>query len=156
LQIDKAREVRALTDDEIKCVFRALERSRMPLKNRVFTLLCLLYGNRCGELRLAKKEDFDLVRMVWTVPPENHKVGAITGKPLLRPITPVSEFLIRPAIQLAGGSKYITPSEDLSVPMTHSFCVHFPYNIMQYLRRYEKREMPHWSMHDLRDFADSG
>jgi hypothetical protein len=153
LHIEKAREVRSLSDDEIKCVFRAIERSRMALKNRVFMLLCLFYGNRSGEPRLAKKEDFDLVRMVWTVPPENHKIGAITRKPILRPITPVSEFLIRLAIQLAGESKYITPSEDLSVLMTHSFCVHFPYNIMQYLRRYEKREMPHRSMHDLRKTA---
>ena len=153
LQIEKAREVRALTDDEIKWVFRAIERSRMALKNRVFTLLCLFYGNRGAELRLAKKDDFDFVRMVWTVPPENHKIGAITGKPLLRPITPVSEFLIRMAMQLAGKSKFIMPSEDPMVPMTHSFCVHFPYNIMQYLRRYENREMPHWSMHDLRKTA---
>jgi integrase len=153
LQIEKANEARTLTDDEIKRVWRAMERSRMALKNRVFTLLCLIYGNRSGELRLALKSDFDFVRMRWTVPPENHKIGKLTGKPLIRPIIPVTEFLIRLAMKLGGKSKYMFPAVGVDEPIKHSFCVQFPYNIMQYLRRYEQYEMPHWSMHDLRKTA---
>jgi integrase len=154
LQIEKAREVRTLTDDEIKRVLRAIDRSRMALKNRIFTLLCLIYGNRCGELRLALKSDFDFVAMRWTVPPENHKIGKLTGKPLVRPILPVTESLIRLAMKLSGNSRYLYPAvAGADEPIKHSFAVHFPYNIMQYLRRYEGYEMPHWSMHDLRKTA---
>jgi integrase len=143
LQITKANETRSLSDDELKCVFRAIDRSRMALKNRIFLLLCLIYGNRAGELRLAKSSDFDFARMRWTVSPENHKVGKLTGKPLIRPIIPVTEFLIGLAMKLAGDSVYLFPAVNVTQPMTPSFCVHLPYNIMQYLRRYEKFEMPH-------------
>jgi integrase len=154
LQVEKAKETRTLTDGEIKCVLRAIERSRMALKNRIFTFLCLIYGNRSGELRLALKSDFDFIGMRWTVPPENHKIGKLTGKPLVRPIIPVTEFLIRLATKLSGDSKYLFPAVvGGDEPIKHSFAVHFPYNIMQYLRRYEKHEMPHWSMHDLRKTA---
>jgi len=154
LQIEKANEARTLTDDEIKRVWRAMERSRMALKNRVFTLLSLIYGNRSGELRLARKSDFDFVGMRWTVPPQNHKIGKLTGKPLIRPIIPVTEFLIRLAMKLSGDSPYLFPATvGAKEPIKPSFAVSFPYNIMQYLRRYEKYEMPHWSMHDLRKTA---
>jgi integrase len=150
LQIENATEARALTDVEIKYVIRAMERSRMALKNRIFLLLCLIYGSRAGELRLALKSDFDFERMRWAVPAENHKIGKLTGKPLVRPIIPVTESLIRLAMKLSGKSRYLFPAAGTDQPMTHSFAAHFPYNIMQYLRRYEGYEMPHWSMHDLR------
>jgi len=154
LQIEKANEARTLTDDEIKHVWRAMERSRMALKNRIFMVLCLIYGNRSGELRLSKKSDFDFDQMRWTVPPENHKIGKLTGKPIIRPIIPVTEFLIRLAMKLSGESPYLFPATvGAKEPIKHSFAAHFPYNIMQYLRRYEKYDMCHWSMHDLRKTA---
>lgn len=92
LQVRKARKVRFLSDDELKHVFRGIERSRMALKNRVFFMLCVIYGCRNGELRLALKKDCDFSSGVWTVPAENHKVGKLTLKPLCRPIIPVTEF----------------------------------------------------------------
>ncbi len=154
LQIEKAREVRTLTDDEIKRVLRAIDRSRMALKNRIFMLLCLIYGNRCGELRLSRKSHFDFVAMRWIVPPENHKIGKLTSKLLVRPILPVTENLIRLAMKLSGDSPYLFPAvPGAKEAIKHSFAVPFPYNIMQYLRRYEGYEMPHWSMHDLRKTA---
>jgi integrase len=153
LQVRKARKVRFLSDDELKHVFRGIERSRMALKNRVFFMLCLIYGCRNGELRLALKKHCDFSSGVWTVPAENHKVGKLTLKPLCRPIIPVTEFLFRLAIELAGESEWLFPNANGDGPMTHSYCVHFPYNIMQYLRRYEKYEMTHWSMHVLRKTA---
>jgi integrase len=153
LQIENATEARALTDEEIRYVVRAMERSRMALKNRIFMMLCLIYGNRVGELRQALKSDFDFEAMRWTVPPENHKIGALTGKPLVRPILPVTEFLVRLAMKLNGKSRWLFPAGDADRPLTPAFAAAFPYNIMQYLRRYEAYEMPHWSMHDLRKTA---
>jgi len=154
LQVEKAKEARTLTDEEIRLVLRAMDRSRMALKNRVFTLLCLIYANRMGELRQAKKSDFDFELKRWTVPPENHKIGKLTGKPLVRPIIPVTEFLIRLAMKLSGDSPYLFPAVvGADEPLKHSFAAPFPYNIMQYLRRYEGYEMAHWSMHDLRKTA---
>ena len=44
LQIKKRAEFRSLSDDEIARVWRAIERSRMAAKNRLFLKLCLIYG----------------------------------------------------------------------------------------------------------------
>ena len=75
LQIEKRVATRSLSDDEIRWVWEAIEQSRMAHKNKLFIKLCLIYGCRNGEMRLAKKEHFNFDSNVWTVPPENHKLG---------------------------------------------------------------------------------
>jgi integrase len=153
LQIKKAAEFRSLTDDEIARVWRAIENSRMATKNKLFLKLCLIYGCRNGELRHAEKNHFDFGKKVWTIPPENHKLGKTTGKPLLRPIIPETEKLLREAIGLSGRSKHIFTNNGTDKPMGTSAPLALPYNVMQWLRRHEKYEMEHWSVHDLRKTA---
>ena len=65
---DEEKEARVLSDEEIRYLWLAMERSRMALKNKLFLKLCLFFGCRNGELRRAKKTDFDFTSMVWTVP----------------------------------------------------------------------------------------
>lgn len=117
LQIKKRAEFRSLSDDEIARVWRAVERSRMAAKNRLFLKLCLIYGCRNGELRLAEKDHFDFEGKVWTVPPSNHKLGKTTGKPLLRPIVPATEALLREAIALSGRGKHLFTNSGSAAPM---------------------------------------
>lgn len=107
LQIKKLPGSRMLSGDEIARLWRAIERSRMAAKNRLFLKLCLIYGCRNGELRQAEKTHFDFARGVWTVPAGNHKLGHATGKPLLRPITPEIAPLIKDAMALSQGSRYL-------------------------------------------------
>ncbi|UVL62559.1 tyrosine-type recombinase/integrase [Pseudomonas sp. B21-032] len=107
LQIKKVAGSRSLSDEEIRLVWKAMEQSRMATKNKIFLKLCLIYGCRNGELRVSEKGHFDFKAMVWTVPPENHKLGKNSGKPLLRPIVPEVESLIRQAIDLSKGSPYL-------------------------------------------------
>ena len=45
LQIKKRSEFRSLSDDEIARVWRAIERSRMAAKNKLFLKLCLIYSS---------------------------------------------------------------------------------------------------------------
>jgi integrase len=153
LQIKKRAEFRSLSDDEIARVWRAIERSRMAAKNRLFLKLCLIYGCRNGELRLAEKDHFDFDRKLWTVPPSNHKLGKTTEKPLLRPIVPATEVLLREAIALSGRGKHLFTNNGSAAPMGTSAPLALPYNVMQWLRRHEKYEMEHWSVHDLRKTA---
>jgi integrase len=47
----------------------------------------ILTGCRISEARLAKWSHIDRTNLIWTVPEENHKIGAHTGEPVLRPIT---------------------------------------------------------------------
>ena len=153
LQIKKLPGSRTLSSDEIARLWRAIERSRMAAKNRLFLKLCLIYGCRNGELRQAEKMHFDFETRVWTVPAGNHKLGHATGKPLLRPITTEIAPLIKEAMALSNGSRYLFTNTGSDAPMGTSAPLALPYNVMQWLRRHEKFEMEHWSVHDLRRTA---
>lgn len=153
LQIKKIAGSRSLSSDEICRVWRAVNESRMAQKNKLFVKLCLIYGCRNGELRLSRKKDFDLERKVWTIPPENHKLGKMTRKPLLRPITPEIEALLKEAMLLSAESEHVFTNTGSDEPMGKGAPLQLPYNIMQWLRRHEKYEMEHWSIHDLRKTA---
>lgn len=153
LRIKKRPGSRTLSAEEIARVWRAIDRSRMAAKNKLFLKLCLIYGCRNGELRAAEKKHFDFERAVWTVPPENHKLGSTTGKPLLRPIVPATETLLRQALALSNGAMHIFTNTGTDEPMGTSAPLALPYNVMQWLRRHEHYEMEHWSVHDLRRTA---
>ncbi len=153
-QVDKTEEeTRSLSDEEVRYVWKALQRSRMAPKNRVFLKLCLFFGCRNGEMRKSKKSHFDLVNMVWTVPPENHKLGKKTGKSILRPIIPEAVPLIHEAFALSSGTEYVFTNVGTDEPMGKGAPLQLPYNVMQWLRRHEKYEMEHWSVHVLRKTA---
>ncbi|MBK1691125.1 tyrosine-type recombinase/integrase [Ectothiorhodospira mobilis] len=152
LHIKKNIGKRVLDRGEVRLVWEVLERSRMTRKNALFVMLCLAFGCRTGELRLSDKEHWDLDKGVWTVPPENHKTGKVTGLPIVRPIIEPVKELVREAMQLSA-----SPSEgplfnnrDSRERISRSSLLPLPYNIMQWLRRHRKVEMEHWSMHDLR------
>ena len=125
----------------------------MSYKNKLYLKLCLLFGCRNGELRLSKKKEFDFDKGVWTVPPENHKLGKVSGKALLRPIIPQAQALIEEAIGLSGKGDYLFNNDGTNEPMGVGAPVQLPYNLMQWLRRHKNYEMPHWSVHDLRKTA---
>jgi len=153
LQIKKIAKSRSLSDAEIKLVWKAMEQSRMATKNKIFLKLCLIYGCRNSELRLSEKSHFDFAKKIWTVPTENHKLGKASGKPLLRPIPLEIEEMIKQAIALNAGGKYLFTNSGTITPMGAGAPLQLPYNIMQWLRRHEKYEMQHWSVHDLRKTA---
>lgn len=153
LQIRKVANSRSLSDEEIRLVWLATDESRMAAKNKLYLKLCLVLACRNGELRLSKKEHFDLESKVWTVPPENHKLGKSSNKPLLRPIIPAVEGLIEEALELSGKGDYLFNNNGTNDPMGQSAPLQLPYNIMQWLRRHEDYEMEHWSVHDLRRTA---
>ena len=153
LQIKKNEGSRSLSDEEIKLVWCAIEKSRMSLKNKIFLKLCLMYGCRNGELRQAKKSHFDFSIDVWTVPPENHKLGKTTGKPLIRPITEGAKALLQEVFALSVKSEFVFTNSGSDQPMGQGAPLALPYNIMQYLRRHMDYNMAHWSVHDLRKTA---
>ncbi|WP_444923432.1 tyrosine-type recombinase/integrase [Microbulbifer sp. DLAB2-AF] len=153
LRIKKGTGTRSLSPDEIGMMWQALEHSRMAPKNKIFLKLCLFYGCRNGELRVSEKKHFDFEKRIWTVPPANHKMGKSTKKPLLRPITPEIEPLLKEAFLLSGESKHLFNNSGSNKPMGQGAPLALPYNLMQWLRRHRDYEMKHWSVHDLRKTA---
>ncbi|WP_216636482.1 hypothetical protein [Endozoicomonas ascidiicola] len=106
----------------------------MATKNKIFLKLCLAFGCRNGEVRRSEKKDFDLKKRIWTVPPENHKLGRKSGEPLLRPIIKELVPLIEQAMMLSD-CRYLIPCEDKHEPFTSSASLSLPYNLMQWLRK---------------------
>ncbi|MDY6488440.1 tyrosine-type recombinase/integrase [Acinetobacter faecalis] len=152
LNIKKNKVDRILEDDEVALIWKICDESRMALKNALFIKICLFYANRYSELRMAKKTDFDFERKIWTVPPENHKTGKYTKRPLLRPILPEIEPFIQQAMEL-NSSIYMFVNNGTKEMYGQNGPGKLPYNVMQYARRHYGVEMKHWSMHDLRRTA---
>jgi integrase len=150
LKIKRPTGKRILSDDEIALIWKALRGTRISPHNKLMIKLCLFFGCRTGELRLAKKTDFDLETMIWTVPPENHKKGNKTEKPLIRPI--ISEIVpsLQRAIMLSKSKHWAFTQSNSNEPMRENAQIDTPYSLMQWLRKKEGIEMPHWSTHDLR------
>lgn len=151
LNIKKNKTVRVLQDDELSLIFKICDESRTSLRNVLFLKLCLFYGNRYSELRLARKSDFDFSKNTWTVPYENHKTGESKGD-IVRPIIDEIKPWLQSAMDLSN-SEYIFPHENGKEPMGRSGPTDTPYNFMQFARKNYKIEMDHWSMHDLRRTA---
>lgn len=153
LGVDKGEVERVLSDDELRLVWLAINRSRMAPKNKIFLKLCLAYGCRNGELRTARIDHFDLDAGIWTVPVELNKTGKTTKKKIVRPIIPEFMPLITEALTLGRGGEYLFENTGTKEPMGRRAPLSLPYNIMQYLRRNENYEMEHWTVHDLRRTA---
>lgn len=148
---------RVLNDEEIIMLFDATETMAMTRKNVLFLRLVLLFGCRTGELAASEVSHFNFDDAVWTVPPENHKTGK-RGKPLLRPIIPAAAEMIKEAMQLNGGSKFLfvrkAGYEDRNeTPMTSNSFLSVPIRIRAFSLNKRGKIMPHWSMHDLRRTA---
>jgi integrase len=143
---------RVLTDDEIKMLWFALEHSRIAAKNKLFVKLCLMYACRNGELRLAKKSDFDFESNVWTIPVSNHKAGKKSKKPLYRPITDSIKPYLLELFALSDGDFLLT-NAGKKTQFSINAGVSLPYHINQWLRKNTDYDMAHWSLHDLRRTA---
>lgn len=152
LGIEKNRVNRILSDEEITMVLTAIDQSKILPKNKIFLKLCLMFGCRNGELRKAKKSDFDLKRKVWIVPVINNKVGKKTGREIVRPILPEMEELIIDAMEHNNSEFFIT-NDNADTPMGNGASIALPANIMERLRRHHDYYMKHWTLHDLRRTA---
>lgn len=150
LKIKRPTGKRVLSDDEISQVWLALQHTRMAPHNKLLMKLCLFFGCRVGELRLSEREHFDFDLMVWTVPPENHKMGKKTGKPLVRPIIKEIVPTIQRAMDLSDSKKWVFTKANSNDVMRESAQIDGPYSVRKWLERNKKIVMPNWSTHDLR------
>lgn len=141
---------RTLSDVEIGLIWKALMRSRMYIRNRIFVQLCLLYGCRSGELRIAEKAHIDKEAMTWTIPPENHKNGAKTRKPIIRPLIPETLQLFELVGTLNDSEYFFVSSANKDQPISRGALLSLPYDLTEYLCREENVKIDHWSLHDLR------
>lgn len=154
LNIKKTVKNRFLTEQEIFWVVHASMQSRnMPSKNKALILMLLHFGCRVGELRLAKKSDFDFENHVWNIPVENHKTGRKNGKGIVRPLIPqIEEFLKSVFAMTPDSCPYVFPNVNGKkyTQLTKGFQTTIPYYIDNNIKKIFGADMPSWSIHDLR------
>ncbi len=151
LNISSTPTIRTLSDEEIRKAVLAINSSRSAAKNKLFIKLVMIYGCRNGEMRQSKRSDFK--SGIWTVPPENHKMGKSTGRSLIRPIPARVQTIIDEAFELSDNDTDTFTNTTDHKQMSSSSVISLPYGIMQWLRKHDNYEMKHWSMHDLRRTA---
>ncbi|MCR4532363.1 tyrosine-type recombinase/integrase [Acinetobacter venetianus] len=150
LHIEYIPKDRTLNDQEIAYIWQGLMRSRMYIRNRIFVQLCFIYGCRSGELRTAKKEHIDKESMTWIIPPENHKNGEKTRKPIIRPLIPETLQLFELAATLNDSEYLFVTAKNKHQPVSRGALLSLPYDLTEYLFREEQVTLDHWSLHDLR------
>ncbi|HAT3808211.1 TPA: site-specific integrase [Morganella morganii] len=144
---------RVLSDDELRSLFCLIDADTYNPRNRLIIKLALLFGCRIGELLKAKITDFDFNTGIWTVPPENHKTGSKSNKPLLRPIIGSAKLLITEAISLSKGGYLFTVSGGGKLTEgSHSvFIISLNKKMAE-----DSDDYKTWSIHDLRKTMRTG
>ena len=151
LKIKRPKGKRVLLDDELVLLWKALKYTTIAPQFKLLMKLCLFFGCRVAELKLAKKSDFDFKTMVWTVPAENHKMGDQTEEPLLRPIIDEIVPTLKEVFELSNSRSLAFTKIRTNAPMSDSGHIDTPTNIANWIKNKEGvKDMPHWSTHDLR------
>jgi len=154
LHVHKAMESgRVLTSEEIGIVLTATDRSRMALRSKLFVKLMLFFGCRPGELRTARISEFDFHNAVWEIPPERHKTGRKTKRPLRRPIIEEVAPLLEEAMSLSLNPKMLFSAESNPSPLNGRSLVSFSRAIENVSRNQIGIDIGHVTMYDLRKTA---
>lgn len=86
---------RYLTADEIRTMWAALPEADMREATRRILRLCLVTGQRVGEIAGMMREEIDLEAAVWTIPPERAK----NGREHVVPISAMAVAIVRDQIE---------------------------------------------------------
>jgi integrase len=100
---------RTLSDDEIRTLWCGLPTALAKSKTcqRVIKL-CLITGQRRGEVAGMARAELDLERKLWSLPGARTK----NGHPHTVPLSDLAVKVIREALADAGDSKFVFPAED--------------------------------------------
>lgn len=144
---------RHLSDDELILVFQGLYFSKLAYKNKLYIKLCLAYGCRNSEIRLALKSHFDFDKGIWTIPADNHKVGYKTQDKLVRPILPYTEKLIKELFRLNPKGELLITTDIDGAFIVNSAIDKSVESLVKWIKKQRGIQMDHWTPHDLRRTA---
>ncbi|WP_268959221.1 tyrosine-type recombinase/integrase [Plesiomonas shigelloides] len=133
---------RFLDDGEIKLFWNSIDKTLMSWQNKILLRLTLLTGCRGVELRLARKEDFNLQERIWVIPKENSK----TRKRFVRGLSRLSVSYLQQVFDLYPDLSIVFPPAKLQEdrPMSASTLISLAAQVEEVMA------VPHWSLHDLR------
>lgn len=136
----------------VKVLWKAIDEIATHESHENFLRLTLIFANRSNELRLAKKKDFDLKNLIWTVPEENNKVRKKQGGAIRRATPPLAEKIIREQMAIWPKHSVMFPPvvSELDKTMTPNAPVEFGRKLAD---RIEERGFPRTTNHDMRRTA---
>jgi len=140
----KPRE-RVLTDDEVATLWAVLPEAlqRSPAVQNIIKL-CLLTGQRVGEVAGIHADELDLKARVWTIPAARSKNGYAHAVPL----TDAAIAVINAADGVARG--FVFPDTKGNGPLASN-------SVAKTIRLAQDRMgLPQWTAHDLRRTAVTG
>jgi integrase len=145
---EKARK-RKLDDREVRVFWKKLVSSHLSPEVRIALKLILVTAQRPGEVALAAREEFDLERRIWTIPPERSK----NGQPHEVPLSDLALTLLRHLRRRFGETQFLIPSRCWR--SRHGA----PITVRALSQGVRDREahfgLPHFTPHDLRRTAAS-
>ncbi|QGT78887.1 DUF4102 domain-containing protein [Guyparkeria halophila] len=144
---------RAFTDRELWVVWHATERSRLAARSKLFVKLTLFFGCRPGELRTAAVSEFDFENKVWEIPPERHKTGQKTKRPLRRPLIDEVIPWIEEAMALSMNPRMLFSGESKPTELGDRSTVSFHRSILNAAERQLNAPLPGMCLYDLRKTA---
>lgn len=140
------------TEEGVKALWKAIDGLGTHESNKNFLRLMMIFANRSNELRLAKKQDFDLDSLVWTVPEENNKIRKKQGGPIRRSIPPLAEEIIRFQFSIWPEFEIMFPpiNKEEDRPMSENVPVAFGHKLADAI---EVAGFPRTTNHDMRRTA---
>lgn len=138
--------------DSVPVLWKAISSLTIHESNKNFLRLMTIFANRSNELRLAKKEDFDLDKMIWTVPEENNKTRKKDGREIRRAIPSLAVGIINSQFEIWPDFEIMFPPVTMQKdrPMSESIPVDFGSKLAG---RMEELGYPRTTNHDMRRTA---
>lgn len=145
---------RVLSNEELVLLFQLIDAPKFNKRNALLIKLSLLLGSRVGELLGAELTDFDFEKEIWTIPPNKHKTGSKSGKPIIRPLIPQAIEFIKEALEISYSNKYLfsVASGNRLTASGHAVMIQqLNGKMAPYFNNYTT-----WSIHDLRKTMRTG
>lgn len=158
---ESAPRERFLSDDEIRHLWHILPSALAQSKTcQRIVKLCLITGQRCGEVAGMRRDELDLKKAVWSLPGSRTK----NASPHVVPLSDMALSIIKEALDAAGDDAafvFPSPVTDAEREITGID----PHAVATTLRRAHqvtkarpqgRFEMAAWTSHDLRRSALTG
>ncbi|MGR2682264.1 tyrosine-type recombinase/integrase [Chromobacterium haemolyticum] len=106
---------KALMREDIPSFLEALEKYDGNVQTKLMMKLMLLTFTRVGEMAMARWEEIDFDKALWTIPPEHRKLpekSKKTAPPHLVPLSKQALNVLRQLHTISGGREHIFPNRN--------------------------------------------
>ncbi|MEO2217927.1 integrase arm-type DNA-binding domain-containing protein [Chromobacterium vaccinii] len=106
---------KALMREDIPAFLEALEKYDGNVQTKLMMKLMLLTFTRVGEMAIARWEEIDFDKALWTIPPEHRKLpekSKKTAPPHLVPLSKQALEVLRQLHTISGGREHIFPNRN--------------------------------------------